>query len=71
MPQEEINELAKFKAPFGQEVTLHDIMHESGLQMIRIRIKEGSRFTIFDIDQKTALNWGKVFENWARKVNNN
>jgi hypothetical protein len=71
MAQENIEDLAKFKAPFGQEITLQNIMHESGLQMMRIRLKEGSRFTIIDIDQKTAVKWGKVFESWSEQINNN
>jgi len=67
MPQETIKELAKIQAPFGQEITLQDIVHESGLQMIRVRVKEGSRFTILDIDSDTAEKWGGVFNEWVGK----
>ena len=69
MPQEIINELAKIEAPFGQEITLQDIKHESGLQMMRIRIKEGSRFTILDIDRDTAKKWGRFFNSWLAETN--
>ena len=64
MPQETITELTKLEAPFGKEITFQDITHESGLQMLRIRIKEGSRFTIFDIDDNTAKQWVSIFKNW-------
>ena len=67
MPQEITIELAKIEAPFGQEITLQDIAHESGLQMMRIRIKEGSRFTIIDIDRDTAKTWGKILDDWVDK----
>ena len=65
MPQEITAELAKIEAPFGQEITLQDVAHESGLQMMRIRIKEGSRFTIIDIDRDTAKTWGEILHNWV------
>ena len=68
MSQETINELAKFEAPFGREIILQDILHESGLQMMRIRIKEGSRFTILDIDHDTAKKWGTIFSEWTNKA---
>ena len=67
MPQEITAELAKIKAPFGQEITLQDVTHESGLQMMRVRIKEGSRFTIIDIDRDTAKKWGKILDRWVDK----
>ena len=65
MPQEITTELAKIEAPFGQEITLQDVAHESGLQMMRIRIKEGSRFTIIDIDRDPAKTWGEILHNWV------
>ena len=68
MARENISELAKLEAPFGQEITLQDIMHESGLQMMRIRIKEGSRFTIIDVDKNTALKWSEIFEIWINGI---
>ena len=68
MPKEIINELAKIEAPFGKEINFQDIMHESGLQMMRIRIKEGSRFTILDIDHDTAKKWGNIFNTWMKKT---
>jgi len=71
MPKEIIKELAKIEAPFGKEINFQDIMHESGLQMIRIRIKEGSRFTILDIDHDTAKKWCGVFSVWMEKTNVN
>jgi hypothetical protein len=33
--------------------------------MLRTRIREGSRFTIFDIDPVTAAQWGKALCDWA------
>jgi len=37
------------------------------LRMLRIRIREGSRFTIMDIDADTAERWSTVMSAWASK----
>ncbi len=60
-------ELAKFKVPLGsQEIELHQIDHaEGGMSLLRVRIREGKRFTIFDIDPATAQLWAKSMQDWA------
>ena len=60
-------ELAKFKVPLGsQEIELQQIDHaEGGMSLLRIRIREGKRFTIFDIDPLTARQWAEAMKNWA------
>ena len=65
----QINELAKIKVPLGsQEIELQQIDHaEGGMSLLRIRIREGKRFTIFDIDPGTALQWAAAMEDWANK----
>lgn len=59
--------LAKFKVPLGsQEIELHQIDHaEGGMSLLRLRIKEGKRFTIFDIDPATAHQWAQAMKDWA------
>lgn len=63
----QISELAKFKVPLGgQEVKLQQIDHaEGGMSLLRIRIRESKRFTIFDIDPDTARQWAKAMQDWA------
>ncbi len=66
-PEEKDTELMTLDAPWGREVTLTKIDHESGLRMMRIRIKEGRRrFTILDIDERTAEAWGKAMLDWIK-----
>lgn len=57
----------KFKVPLGsQEIELQQIDHvEGGMSLLRIRIREGKRFTIFDIDPATAQQWAVAMQNWA------
>jgi hypothetical protein len=63
----EITGLAKFKVPLGsQEIELQQIDHaEGGMSLLRIRIREGKRFTIFDIDPGTARQWAQSMQDWA------
>lgn len=60
-------DLEKFRVPLGnQEIELQQIDHaEGGMSMLRIRIREGRRFTIFDIDPATARHWSGVMQRWA------
>jgi hypothetical protein len=63
----QISELSKFRIPLGnQEIELQQIDHEAGgMSMLRIRIREAKRFTIFDIDAVTARNWAETMLHWA------
>lgn len=60
--------LAHLRAPLGkQEIDLQQIEFEGGgMPLLRTRIREGSRFTIFDIDPLTAEQWGRVLLEWAQ-----
>jgi hypothetical protein len=60
-------DLAKIKVPLGgQEIDLQQIDHaEGGMSLLRIRVREGKRFTIFDIDPGTALQWAAAMQSWA------
>jgi len=63
----QIKELAKIQVPLGgQHIELQHIDHvEGGMGLLRVRIREGKRFTIFDIDPATAIQWADVMQNWA------
>ena len=63
----QIIELEKFRVPLGgQEIELQQITHaEGGMNMLRIRIREGKRFTIFDIDPLTASQWAAAMQRWS------
>ena len=62
-----IIELDKFIVPLGgQQIELQQIDHaEDGMSLLRIRIREGKRFTIFDIDPDTAEQWAHTMQRWA------
>ena len=67
----QIKELAKIEVPLGgQHIELQQIDHvEGGMSLLRLRIREGKRFTIFDIDPGTARQWAGVMADWAATQN--
>jgi hypothetical protein len=60
-------ELGKFTVPLGgQQIELQQIDHaEGGMSMLRVRIREGKRFTIFDMDPVTAGQWAATMQQWV------
>ena len=62
-----VTSLDKLRVPIGnQEIELQEFVFEAGgMPLLRTRIRERSRFTIFDIDPATAAHWGKVLCAWA------
>ncbi len=62
---ETITELARLEAPWGRELVLFEVVHEGGLAMLRLRIKEGKRFTTLDLDAATAGDLAARLAAWA------
>lgn len=60
--------LAKWRVPLGgQEIELQQVDHDAGgMSLLRTRIREKSRFTVFDIDPQTAQAWGQALVQWAQ-----
>lgn len=65
MSGEDTASVAEINAPFGQRIELLDVALEDGVRMMRVRIRERSRFTVFDIDPVTARAWGRALAGWA------
>lgn len=63
-----LRSLDKFRVPLGnQEIELQEVTHEAGgMPLLRLRIREHSRFTIFDIDPATAGHWAQQMLTWAQ-----
>jgi hypothetical protein len=59
--------LASLRAPLGrQEIELQQIDFDGGgMSLLRTRIREGNRFTVFDVDPVTARAWGRALLDWA------
>lgn len=57
----------EFIIPYNKKVRLENVDHESGMQMLRIHIREGRRFTMMDLDAEAAEKMGQHFLAWAEK----
>lgn len=66
---DKITSLDKFRVPVGnQEIELQQIEFEAGgVPVLRLRIREHRRFTIFDIDPVTAGHWAAVMSAWSQR----
>lgn len=62
-----LTSLASLRAPLGgQEIELQQIDFDGGgMSLLRTRIREHQRFTVFDIDPLTARAWGQALLDWA------
>lgn len=65
MSVETVTGLDIFPAPYGREITLENVSYDNGMRVLRIRIREGRRFTVVDVDEKTARHWAGVMAAWA------
>jgi hypothetical protein len=59
--------LEKFTVPIGgQVIELQQLDYEAGgMSLLRTRIREKSRFTVFEVDPLTARRWGDALLRWA------
>ncbi len=63
-----VTALTKMRAPIGgQDIELQQIDYViGGLSLLRVRIREGRRHTVFDIDAATAAAWGEAMLRWGQ-----
>ena len=57
--------LTSISAPYGREVRLDDVAYPSGMRLLRLTIREGSRYTVMEIDAATARAWSDAMRAWA------
>ncbi|MSO84757.1 MAG: hypothetical protein EXR02_04310 [Rhodospirillales bacterium] len=60
-----LGDLDSFDAPWGKKIVVQKVKYEGGLTMLRVRIKEGSRFTLLDLDAQSARRLGQGLLAWA------
>jgi hypothetical protein len=64
----EIKPIEKLINPLGgQVIELQQLDYPSGgISLLRTRIREKSRFTVFEVDAQTAAAWGEALVRWAK-----
>jgi hypothetical protein len=67
-PMTTITPLDKWISPLGgQVIELQQLDYAAGgMSLLRTRIREGSRFTVFEVDPDTARLWGEALVRWAQ-----
>lgn len=67
MVANDITPVDRFILPIGkQTIELQRIVYDSGgMAQLRLRIREGKRFTVIDIDPLSAERWGRAMIAWA------
>ena len=60
--------LLELEAPYRRAVKLDHVLFDSGMEMLRVVIREGHRITQLDLDPATARAWGAAMVGWAEKV---
>jgi hypothetical protein len=57
-------ELETFDLPWGKKLTVQEVEYEGGLVFLRLRIREGTRFTLVDVDRASVARLGAVLVGW-------
>lgn len=60
MAEETITDIAELELPFGRRARVREVRHESGLRMIRLVLREGTRITQVDMDEASARQLAEV-----------
>ncbi|MBK1674292.1 hypothetical protein CKO35_13465 [Ectothiorhodospira shaposhnikovii] len=60
--------MEQIQAPMGEVIELRQVLHESGVPLLRVLIRDGGRYTHLDLDPATADRWGHVMQVWARET---
>ena len=65
-----VDTLDSFRVPIGnQAIELQQLRYPGGgMPLMRLRIREHSRFTIFEIDAVTARRWADTMGQWADQI---
>ena len=66
---EKITQITKMEAPYGKDIVLQDVAYDNGMRVLRVRIREGHRFTILDLDNNIATQLADDLSNWSAEAN--
>lgn len=67
MIDETVTPIDRFDAPYGKTIELLNVVYPGGMTLLRVRIREGRRFTIMDIDADTVRRWAGAMDKWAER----
>ena len=59
--------LSELDLPWAKQASIQAITYEGGMTMLRIRIREGRRFTDIEFMPEDAAKLASVLDQWAKK----
>ncbi len=65
-----VTELETIEAPWNKQVFVQEVEYEGGFKMLRLRIKEGKRFTDLELDGATAAKLAGILASWSDNAGN-
>lgn len=54
MGDETVKDIAALDLPFGRRARVREVSYESGLRLVRLVLREGTRITQVDLDAESA-----------------
>ena len=63
--EEKVTELKAIEAPYGKKFVFQEVVYENGTRILRMRIREGTRFTVIDLDNNSASQLADVMSTWS------
>ncbi len=65
---EEQTELVAFELPYRRKAALRRVTFDSGMTMVRLVLREGTRITQVDLDAEAATKLGEALAAAARDI---
>ena len=65
MTSEELREIASYELPYKRKAELREFTYESGMKMLRLVLREGTRITQVELDAETAAAIAGEMQAWA------
>ena len=60
-----VTDLEEMETPWGKSVRLQEIEYQGGEIMLRVRIREGRRFTDLELTRELAAGLGRSLAAWS------
>ena len=58
--------LGELELPWAKQASVQEIVYEGGMTMLRVRIKEGRRFTDLELMPEDAERLAALLAGWAK-----
>ena len=65
MSEPRVTSVGRLAAPWGKEIDLQELAYDNGFAFLRLRIREGRRFTDLDLDPATAAQLTAAIGRWV------